>query len=754
MHLVEGGSFPQDYQLDKKLAESNEREAWVATNERTGERAVIKFFKTSVDEGNWGLLAERINALKGLVHENIVTVSLTGTEQGMGYLVEAHVPNAAPLDPDTDDAWSLLQQVISALEYTHALGIAHGYLHTGNILVDSENKVAVTGFGLPSGSARSRTFMSPQVKAGEAPAAADDIYSLGCLIYRQLTGCDWQSEEQSADRPVPARLKPLLDRMLSHSPFERSIDLTEIRRQLADHFNAGTNNIQSVHFSRVQQEAAPPLLENGQTGARQQKSLPVGLVAAGAAVLLVVTMGIFYLLPGEPSVNGIRTAGETPTRTASGPAADNRTPAAANESEPGKIITPFEAARLEFVKQEGERLAREILKLQLSLEDRGVHIWGASAFSEIADELQQAEETFGNADYPSALSQYENVLNSLTSLDADVPEILAASIQEGDEALAAGTAETALKAFTIALAIEKDPQVADKLTRAENLDEVLSLVRRGQMLEREGGLDEALAAFSEARALDALWQPAQAGVNRMTAAITQRKFRAAMSDAFSAMTAKDYDLARRLFADALQILPDSAEPADGLLQVEQAERNDAINRHRTAAEGHVATNEWLLAIDEYEAALAVSNSLSFAQEGLAYARGRLTLNEKLQKILKDPTLLQEDDELELAALALREAARIENPSDELKRYIDTVARLVSTARMEVPVRINSDGKTVVTVRRHAVLGTLTNETVYLIPGRYTITGERSGYRDVREDLVIVAGRPVPDVTIASTERVR
>jgi eukaryotic-like serine/threonine-protein kinase len=87
-------------------------------------------------------------------------------------------------------------------------------------------------------------------------------------------------------------------------------------------------------------------------------------------------------------------------------------------------------------------------------------------------------------------------------------------------------------------------------------------------------------------------------------------------------------------------------------------------------------------------------------------------------------------------------------------HINILARLISTARIEIPVTINSDGNTDVTVRRHAELGKVTNKVVYLIPGRYTVVGQRPGYRDVREDLVVLAGEPSPTLQIASTERVR
>jgi autotransporter translocation and assembly factor TamB len=49
---------------------------------------------------------------------------------------------------------------------------------------------------------------------------------------------------------------------------------------------------------------------------------------------------------------------------------------------------------------------------------------------------------------------------------------------------------------------------------------------------------------------------------------------------------------------------------------------------------------------------------------------------------------------------------------------------------------------------------VTNTVVNLIPGRYTVVGQRLGYRDVREDVVVLAGKPSPILEIASTERVR
>nr|MCS5572313.1 hypothetical protein [Pseudomonadales bacterium] len=103
---------------------------------------------------------------------------------------------------------------------------------------------------------------------------------------------------------------------------------------------------------------------------------------------------------------------------------------------------------------------------------------------------------------------------------------------------------------------------------------------------------------------------------------------------------------------------------------------------------------------------------------------------------------------------VKEASGIFPAGADLQRQIDSLAKLISTARIQIPVTIRSNGKTSVTVRKRANLGNIDTEMIYLIPGRYTITGERPGYRDVREELVLIAGRPVPDIFVASTERIR
>ena len=260
--------------------------------------------------------------------------------------------------------------------------------------------------------------------------------------------------------------------------------------------------------------------------------------------------------------------------------------------------------------------------------------------------------------------------------------------------------------------------------------------------------------FKAAINIDGEWRPAKKGITRVQEAITKRNFQLAMSEGFLEISNNNYEAARKAFTQAKKTLPNSNEPNDGFLQVEQSERNDIILGHQKKAAAHIASENWPGAIEEYEAALSIADSLEFAVTGLVYANSRLTLKNKLQEFLSDPTLLQSDVGLAEASTALRQASRARPTTDQLLSHIDILARLISTARIKIPVTISSDGQTKVTVRRHAVLGKVTNTVVNLIPGRYTVVGQRLGYRDVREDVVVLAGNPSPILEIASTERVR
>ena len=95
-----------------------------------------------------------------------------------------------------------VKELCEALEYAdREVGLIHGDLRPGNLVVDASGKVKLKDFGIEECMAASMgeaetipnavetlPYWSPQRAAGKAPAVTDDIYSLGATLYELLTG--------------------------------------------------------------------------------------------------------------------------------------------------------------------------------------------------------------------------------------------------------------------------------------------------------------------------------------------------------------------------------------------------------------------------------------------------------------------------------------------------------------------------------------------------------------------------------------
>jgi len=149
--------------------------------------------------------------LANLNHANIARLLDGGTtEDGLPYLVMEYV-DGLPIDKYADandlttvERLELFRKVCSAVEYAHQNLVIHRDVKPRNILVDEEGVPKLLDFGiakllLPESSkdtAAQTTAMlvmtpeysSPEQVRGEAVSNATDIYSLGVVLFKLLTG--------------------------------------------------------------------------------------------------------------------------------------------------------------------------------------------------------------------------------------------------------------------------------------------------------------------------------------------------------------------------------------------------------------------------------------------------------------------------------------------------------------------------------------------------------------------------------------
>jgi eukaryotic-like serine/threonine-protein kinase len=147
-------------------------------------------------------------AAAALRHKNIVQVFSVGEHDGRPFLVLELVRGRTLEDVwanalvDWRSAAETVEILARAVEHAHQCKIIHRDLKPSNILVDASGSLRITDFGMAKGVAIDESttmtgevlgtpaYMSPEQASGDSkhvgPSA--DIYSLGAILYRALTG--------------------------------------------------------------------------------------------------------------------------------------------------------------------------------------------------------------------------------------------------------------------------------------------------------------------------------------------------------------------------------------------------------------------------------------------------------------------------------------------------------------------------------------------------------------------------------------
>jgi serine/threonine protein kinase len=201
---ISGGSMGVVYKaLDRRLAEAGTEQANVA----------IKVLSPELAEDGHALRALQQEAAKTrcLVHPNIVRFIDLDRDDDLYFLILEWLEGrnlADILDSadarsiDLEAAFRIVRQVGDALDYAHRCGIVHADIKPANIMIMPNGDAKLFDFGVARVrqkqgegdfdpgvlGALTPAYSSMQVLGGEEPVASDDVFSLGCLLYRLVAG--------------------------------------------------------------------------------------------------------------------------------------------------------------------------------------------------------------------------------------------------------------------------------------------------------------------------------------------------------------------------------------------------------------------------------------------------------------------------------------------------------------------------------------------------------------------------------------
>lgn len=771
MHLLnEGTLLAGRYRLVRQIGIGGMGEVWLAEDRRSESRVALKFVADESDSAAVERLQNEWRIGSRLMHANIIRVfefhdDPDGAFYAMQFIagpdisVLTGIPISEILRP--------VGLIADALRYAHAKNLIHRDIKAANVLLDTRGVPCLIDFGVSAivgqGQATGGTVInaSPQQRAKEAPATADDIYALGVLIVELVTGLPPQGVSEDALQglkdsngdPLPSALISLLGDMLNDAAELRPTSEV-VKERLTDagfapgtaptrllggtESEPGTVKVASIKpFERkVHAAAAASIVQEAQSGVSPK------ILYGGLGVMLLLFLGVIFVLPPSADRQDSAADEETTAVGEAGAKIDEDSPSSRDAStvdqnsvdgagfyERKDRISSDSAA---LVKAATDEVLGDLLSSLQRLQFRAIDRWGGQPYLDLLDVYEKGDSAYIKRDYALAGQHYQKALTMIDPFFDQVDGEFDKAYAAGGEAFDQNDYVNAVRSFDLAVAITPGHAgAAAGFARAKNLKSVLELMDQALRFEKDLELDAARITFEKLLDLDAVWQPAVEGLARIRATIQQFSFDQRMTEGFEALFSGDFATARAAFNAAKSLDPSSRQPVDGLQQVDQEIRLASIGRLQGEAHTLEQNEEWESAIASYQAVLKIDGDLQFAKEGLARSRQRENLHKTLKGYIDDPDALSAPAKMQAATSLLLDLMRITPMGPRLEDQKNTLSRLLKRAATPLEVQLISDGLTDVAIFRVAKLGSFQTRELSLRPGVYVAVGSRSGYRDVR-----------------------
>ena len=367
------------YQVGDLIGRGGMADVHVGTDARLGRRVAIKLLKPSLanDPAFRSRFRREAQDAAKMAHPTIVRIFDAGEEtvtDGSGhetlvpFIIMEYVDGRllkdvvaeGPLEPA--EACRIIEQVLTALEYSHRAGVVHRDIKPGNIMITASGQVKVMDFGIAraisdsaatiaetSAIVGTASYFSPEQARGEAVDARTDLYSTGIVLFELLTGrAPFRGENPvavayqhvNAEAVPPSSLNPKVSpaidavvlRSLAKDRFERYQSASEFRDDLTaaaagsvparkelavNDFNSTLFGVNPSSVAGSEATLRQLTVDEDDRMVRTQNRPPVAWIWAGIAILVVmvaaVVFWIFSLTPTQigtlstdiPSVSGM-----------------------------------------------------------------------------------------------------------------------------------------------------------------------------------------------------------------------------------------------------------------------------------------------------------------------------------------------------------------------------------------------------------------------------------------------------------------
>ncbi len=226
------------YKVLAKLGAGGMADVYCAEDQQLGRKVALKLLhhRFAEDAEFVERFRREASSAARLQHPNVVGVYDRGEWDGTSYIAMEYlagrslkdvIRQEAPLDPIR--AIDITVQVLKAARFAHRHGIVHRDLKPHNVMVDDEDRVKVTDFGIARAGASDMTetgsimgtaqYLSPEQAQGHAVDQSSDLYAVGVILFELLTG----HVPFDADSAVTIALKHVSEAPPAPSMFDPSV---------------------------------------------------------------------------------------------------------------------------------------------------------------------------------------------------------------------------------------------------------------------------------------------------------------------------------------------------------------------------------------------------------------------------------------------------------------------------------------------------------------------------------------------------
>ncbi|NBR04666.1 MAG: serine/threonine protein kinase [Planctomycetes bacterium] len=321
-----------DYELVRVLGEGGMGIVFEADDKKLGRKVALKVLRPELTDESFRQRFEREGKIASSIQDdNICLVYQVGVHNSVSYMAMEYLKGEDLDEKLKRDGWlpiplvfKIAKQMALGLAVAHEKKLIHRDIKPANIWLESSGpggdfkRVKILDFGLAKSTEVESTltakgmivgtpnYMAPEQICGEPLDERADLFSLGCVMYRMLSGkIPFEKENTLAvlhavveseipslselDQKLPKEVYGLMTKLLSKDPADRPATARKVVSMIESIENGGFEN-QSGKVLNSMLFKAPAIQ-------MQKKSkVPVGAIVGAGVILVAAVIGLILLV--------------------------------------------------------------------------------------------------------------------------------------------------------------------------------------------------------------------------------------------------------------------------------------------------------------------------------------------------------------------------------------------------------------------------------------------------------------------------